>query len=795
MTTIWIDPQPVEVTPVLRDAVAGYPLTAELLVRRGITTREAVDAFLDARHYKPTLPDELPGMEVAVRRLARALQEQESVVIWGDFDVDGQTATAILLSTLRTLGFQVSFYIPHRLDESHGLNQAGLDELLAAGADLLLTCDCGISDVEQLAYCQAQGLDVIVTDHHDVPDGPVPVVAAVDPGYLPREHPLYELCGAGVAYKLAEALLSHFRQGRLAEGLLDLVALGTVADIVPLVQENRYLVQRGLPLLAEGRRVGIKTLARVADINLSATETDAIGFALAPMLNSSGRMASADMAVQLLTTDDERQAEMWAVHISQLNEERRYQTSLAENLANDLVSAMDRPLPPALVLANAEWHQGVTGIVAGRLAQSYHRPTVLISLSENGVGRGSARSVAGIDIHHAIVQQGDLLLAEGGHPMAAGFALKIADLEEFRQRLIATVGRLAEDMVLERTVSIDAWIDWGELSLGLCDDIYRLAPFGEGNRPPILASHGLTVSSVHPMGDRDQHFRLRVVDESGLANDVVWWNGDREAIPRGPADMAYVLKPNLYAGVRRLQLELVDLRRTAAAPIEVAEEGKSVEVQDRRRVADPQAELSRWLEAVVDRDSVACWGEGRVAGPIEGLLRRDEIGRIDTLVIWTTPSDPDTLAQVLARSNASRLALIFADNPAPDVKAFLTDLVGLVKFTVGNRGGQASIDAMAGALAARRGAVLAGLELLRTVGTAIYDVAGVDGLFFSRYRPQPVKLADILALPAATTLRRVLEETSAYRRYLASASIERILPAGYLHKPSGAEEMPREGDI
>jgi len=777
----WIDPQPVDVPPALRDLVRGHPLVAELLARKGILTVEKAEAFLDPRHYKPTSPHELPGMEAAVRRLARALQERESVVVWGDFDVDGQTATSILLCALRALGIQADFYIPNRLDQSHGLNQEGLDDLIARGTDLLLTCDCGVSDIEQLIYCQAQGLDVIVTDHHDVPDGPAPAVAVVAPGYLAPDHPLYELCGAGVAYKLAEALLTHFRQGRQAEKFLDLVALGTLADIVPLVDENRYLVQRGLPLLADAskQRVGIKALVRVAGINLSPTETDAIGFALSPILNSSGRMESADMAVHLLTTDDAQQAEEWAAHVIGLNEERRYQTSLAENLANDMVSKMDRPLPPALVLASAEWHQGVTGIVAGRLANDYHRPTVLISLGGNGMARGSARSVAGIDIHHAIVQQADLLLAEGGHPMAAGFAVKADDLEEFRGRLIATVGRLAEDMSLERTVSISAWIDWGELSLGLCDDIYRLSPFGEGNRPPILASERLEVSAVYPMGDLDQHFRLRVADESGLAHDVVWWNGNREAIPRGPADMAYILKPNFYAGVRKLQLELVDLRRTRATPIEAAAEGEAVEVLDLRQSPDLHAELDKWLDAAIAGDSVICWGEGRTAGPIEGLLRRDEIGPAETLVIWTIPSEPDALRDALVRTGARNVVLLFGDNPTPDVKASLTDLVGLVKFTVGNRSGQASVEAMAGALAARRGAVLAGLELLRDVGTTIYDVAGPDGLFFSRSRPQPVKLSDILALPAAATLRQILEETAAYRRYLAGATVEQVLPPGY----------------
>ena len=780
MTTTWIDPKPVDVPSPLRVAVGGHPLVAELLARKGIRTADKARAFLDPRVYQPASPHDLPDIDAAIRRLVRALQNQESVVIWGDFDVDGQTATAILLSTLAKLGLRASFYIPHRIDESHGLNRSALDELMANGADLILTCDCGISDLELLEHCRSRGLDVIVTDHHDVPPDPVPAVAAVNPKYLPVEHPLYELSGAGVAYKLAEALLAHFRQGHAAAELADLAALGTVADIVPLIADNRHLVQTGLPLLAAGQRVGISALARVANIELSPNDTESVGFALAPILNSSGRLASADVAVRLLTTDDRRQAEEWAVSVAQLNEERRYQTSLAENLAIDMVNALGTPLPPALVLASSGWHQGVAGIVAGRLAQIYHRPSVLISLGENGAARGSARSVAGIDIHHAIVQQGDLLLAEGGHPMAAGFALKVDDLEEFRQRLIGTVGRLAADMRLERTVAIEAWVDWAELSLGLCDDLYRLAPFGEGNRPPVLASRGLTISAINPMGDSGQHLRLRMEDEEGLAHDVVWWNGDRDLIPRRTVDMAYILKPNLYGGVRRLQLELVDLRRTPASPMEMTAQGRVIDVLDRRRAPDRRAELDQWLRRAEEGESVICWGEGHSTEETQGLLRRCEIAPADTLVVWTVPAGPDVLSSALSGSAARQIVLLCGHLPAPDVKTFLTELVGLIKFTIGSRSGQSNLDDIAGALAARTGTVLAGLDLLGSVGTVLYDIIGEDGLYISRYRPAPVKLTEILAQPAAATLRHALDETAAYRRFLLDAGAAEILPAGYL---------------
>ena len=779
MTAIWIEPEPVDAPAELYRAVGGHPLVAELLVRRGISTPEQAAAFLDVRRYRPASPFALPDVDVAVSRLVRALQNQEAVVVWGDFDVDGQTATAILHSTLSQLGFRVDFYVPHRLDESHGLNRPALDELLAKGMDLLLTCDCGVSDVADLEYCRQRGLDVIVTDHHDLPEGEAPALAVVNPKRLPPDHALYDLSGAGVAYKLAEALFTHYNRPALAKERLDLAALGTIADIVPLLRENRYLVQAGLPLMAKGRRAGLRALAQVAGIDLEGVDTETIGFTLAPILNSSGRLASADVAVRLLMTTDARQAEKWALEVARLNEERRYETELAESLALDMLRDLPSPLPPVLVLASAEWHPGVTGIVAGRLAQMFHRPAVMISLGANGMARGSARSVAGFDLHQAILQQRDLLLAEGGHPMAAGFALSAADVEELRRRLIQTVGRMMEGQPLRRTLSIDAWIEWSDVTLGLCEELGRLAPFGEGNRPPVLASRRLSLTALQTMGEKNDHFRLRLADREGIANEVIWWNGDRELIPRGLMDAAYTLRANLYGGARRLQIELVDLRPSPPAPLEIAPAARSLEVVDHRGQADLVAELEEWLDRATNGESVQCWGEGPAARERNGLRRRDQIRPADTLVIWTTPAGPNELRQALEASQARRVVLLCGDRPEIDLKNFLTELVGLIKHAIAHKGGEARLDALAGALAQRRGAVLAGLELLRDVGITAYDLVGQDNLFFLRYRPEPVKLKDILAQPAAIVLRQILDETAAYRRWAATAPVDDLVPKDF----------------
>lgn len=775
----WIDPPAIQVPPELSQAIGGHPLVAELLARKGITTPDAALAFLNPRYYRPTPPLELPDAGRAVERLARAIREHQPVVVWGDFDVDGQTATAIMFSALHTLGASVRFYVPHRQEESRGLNLPALKELLEAGMQVLVTCDCGVGDLVELQYLRDQGVDVIVTDHHDMPSAPVPALAVVNPKRLPPAHPCYSLAGAGVAYKLAEGLFEHFGRGRMVEQLADLVALGTIADVVPLLQDNRYLVQIGLPRLASGRRVGLRALLNIGGIELSDIDTTPVMYELAPALNAVGRLAHAELAVRLLLTEDKRQAEEWAVEILGLNEERRYQTNLAMSMAMERLEAMPRPLPPAIVLANRQWHPGVVGIVAGRLAEMYHRPAVIISIGPDGMARGSARSVPGIDIHQAILQQKDLLIAEGGHPMAAGFSLREIDLDEFTHRFIQTVRHMTTQQVLEHTLLIDAWVRWDELSLALYDDLARLAPFGEGNPSPILAARSLTLASIETVGERREHYRLRLTDEAGISHEVVWFNGDRDLLPQGPLDLAFTLRQNLYGGTRRMQIELVAVRRTPAAPITVAVPEHTVEVLDLRASPEAVNVLQHWAERAAAGESIALWGEGRSAGAYPFLQRRDQLPPAETLVIWSVPPGPDEFSAALEKTMARRLVLLYGDCPPADLRSLLLDLMGLVKHTLRTKRGEASLTTLAGVIAQRPEAVLLGLELLSDLDVCMFERIGEDGLFFLRYRPQTVHWADVITSPISSSLRRLLDETAAYRRFQLQARVEQVLPAGF----------------
>ncbi len=404
----------------LAQAVGGHPLLAASLLRRGIHTVAAAQRFLDPAAYTPADPFDLPDMEAAVGRVRQAIEGGETILIWGDFDVDGQTSTALLVQALRDLGATVNYHIPNRFREGHGIHLETLKSLLS-GVGLLLTCDTGVAAHEAVEYAQSHFVDVVVTDHHSLPEALPQAYAVVNPMRLPEGHPMRELPGVGTAYQLIRALYGP----RPSEHLLDLVAVGIVADVMVLVDDTRYWLQRGLEILRQAERPGLRALMQRAEVDPALVTEQDIGFSIAPRLNALGRLADANPAVELLTTDDPA---LIAEHVSALeglNQERRHLTRQVEAAAQAQIASDPALLKYAvLVLSHADWHSGVVGIVASRLVEEYQRPVVLLSVAE-GVASGSARSVAGCNIVQAIATQAHLLeflwrSCNGGGPAAAG---------------------------------------------------------------------------------------------------------------------------------------------------------------------------------------------------------------------------------------------------------------------------------------------------------------------------------------------------------------------------------------
>lgn len=710
----WIEPRPVHVPDAIQALVGGHPLVAETLVRRGITDVDVARAFLDPAYYRPAPATEIPHIIPAAERLERAIRQGETVCVWGDFDVDGQTATTILVSTLKDLGARVRFYIPHRRKGGHGVHRPILQRLIAEGIDLLLTCDTGITAHDAVVYARGQGVDVVITDHHDLPEQLPPAQAVVNPKTLASTHPLRDLPGAGVAYKLAELL--YERAGRPADVTrhLDLVALAIVADVATQSGDVRYLLQRGLEALRRTRRPGLRAMMEVAGIRAERLTEEHIAFELAPRMNALGRLDDATVAVEFLSTTDLSRARILALQMDGLNTRRKLLCDQVLQAAEAQI-AQDPSLLEynALVLSHPDWPDGIVGIVAGRLAERYQRPAILIATPPGEVGRGSARSVEGCDIHAAIAAHGDLLEGFGGHPMAAGLAIAPERIPRFREALSEAIRAMGVPGPRRATLPVDGYVPLSDLSLDLVAQLERLAPFGPGNPPLILASRGLVVKRFRTLGRTGEHLRVTVEDDNGEARSVLWWRGDVADLPSERFDLAYTVRASDYRGRREVQIEWVDVRPVEAPrPAAILRpHPATVQVVDYRQAGDPYRVLQE-LRATAD-GLVWVEGEERVA-----LAGRDRwaLEPAPSLVIWTPPPAPSDLAMALRVVSPQTVYLIGAGRPPDRPSEFLERLAGLVKYGLKAYQGRLEIAALASATAQREATVRVGLAWLEAKG-------------------------------------------------------------------------------
>ncbi|MGD2103626.1 MAG: single-stranded-DNA-specific exonuclease RecJ [Anaerolineae bacterium] len=762
----WSEPPDVKVPGSLRAMVGGHPLIAKTLVRRGITDVDDAKAFLDPRHYKPAPPTELPGMSRAAERLEHAIELGEAICVWGDFDVDGQTATTTLVSTIRDLKGSVRFHIPNRQREGHGIKLPVLKHVIDEGVDVLLTCDTGVTAEAPVAYAQERGVDVIITDHHDLPPRLPKALAVVDPKMLPATHPLRELPGVGVAYKLAELLYDRAGRRRESRRYLDLVALGIVADVATQTGDVRYLLQLGLEALRGTERLGLQTLIEVCGFSPEWLTEEHIGFELAPRLNALGRLADATPAVEFLTTDDMERARILAHELDGLNARRKM-------ICDEVTKAAERQIERdpslleqgALVLSHPSWPGGVIGIVAGRLAERYHRPTILIAAPPDQLARGSARSVEDCDISAAIAANGELLESSGGHPMAAGLSIAPERIPEFRRAISQTVrdmcaGALASEDILE----IDGYVPLADLSLDLVEETERLAPFGSGNPPLTLATRGLSLKNHTTVGRSGEHLKLTVEDEKGKTEQVLWWQAEASDLPEGPFDLAYTVRATDYRGQRHLQIEWIDARPIREPDVDRPLERPSVKVVDHRRVSD----LRSALASLLAQPEVLVWSEGEDAVPGRDRYRLEPS---TSLAIWTSPPGSSELRAALARVSPSVVHLFAVDPGLDDPRIFLTRLAQLAKEAMVKDGGAIELRTLAAATAHREETIRSGLAWLEAQGhlTVIEEAGGVvrlrrDSESTAHDRPE-----------MAERLRALLQETRAYRGYVVRADAEALI--------------------
>jgi single-stranded-DNA-specific exonuclease len=499
-------------------------------------------------------------MEQAVERLHRAVLTQEPICFYGDYDVDGMSATSLYLSFFGALGANVRGYVPHRKREGYGLNLGAVQRLHDEGISLLVTSDCGTTSHREVALANQLGMGVIVTDHHQTDEQVPPAVAVMNPHRAGARYPFRGLCSAGLAYKVAQAYrLRYGEAGVTLESLLDLVALATIADVVPLQDENRGFVREGLAQISRGARCGIRALKQVAGITHDCS-VETIAYKLAPRLNAAGRLDHAMLGVQLLTTESPAEAQRLADRLEQLNRERQ---KIEADLMSEAVEAVkEQELPPALVLASRRWHVGVVGIAAARLVERFHRPAIVIAIDEQGIGKGSARTIGTFDLYQGLAACRDLLEAFGGHPSAAGVTVREARLDEFRERFSTVVAEWAVGATTVPTLHVDAEVQLSEVTAKLIAEIGVLHPFGAGNPEPTFAVKGLEVMDSRTVGEK--HLKMTVRQGRSMPFDSIGFGMksliDRGIPARAPVDLAFMPELNHWNGYDRIQLRIRDVR-------------------------------------------------------------------------------------------------------------------------------------------------------------------------------------------------------------------------------------------
>lgn len=655
----WIVERPdAKIVDELTKSLGISTVHAKILAARGLTDPAEVKDFLymtEAAMHDPFL---LHGMEQAVALIKKMITSNRKIAVYGDYDADGVTSITVLTTALERMGADVYFVIPDRFEHGYGPNKDLFQRIYEQGASLIITVDNGISGVDEIAYANSLGLQVIVTDHHEIGDELPPADAVIHPRHPEGAYPFGELAGVGVAFKLASALL-----GEVPKDLLELVAIGTVADLVPLLGENRYLVKEGIRRMRQSKRPAIQALSRIASTEQTAIDEESIGFMIGPRLNAAGRLGDASPAVHLLKSENMAHAMGLATELDSLNKNRQAIVSSISQEAEAIIEKLyGDQLPLVFVIAAEGWNAGVVGIVASRITEKYYRPTIVLSIDvEKGIAKGSARSIAGFDLFAELSKCADLLPHFGGHQMAAGMSLAVKDVNRLREQLNAQAKEVLTDEMLTPKILIDVPLSVGEIDVGVLESLELLRPFGMAFEKPVYLLEDLSASTVRKIGAAKNHMKLEVTDGEQSLDAIGFGLGHiaDELTPGVKLSVAGDLQVNEWNGHKKPQLMIKDIR------------SDEWQLFDLRGIREP----TRWLPTVpADSTMFVAFHEQTIryfqtslTGIAIDLYGRNDLRHADNLVLLDIPDSKMQLEQLVTSANPDR---IYAHFHAPESMYF-----------------------------------------------------------------------------------------------------------------------------
>ncbi|MEW5820976.1 MAG: single-stranded-DNA-specific exonuclease RecJ [Cyanobacteriota bacterium] len=692
-------------------------IIAQLLANRGINNPIEAEKFLNISEKQLSSSYEFEDMPKVVERIEQAITKQEHILIYGDFDADGITGTSILLKTLRHIGANVSFYVPERVNEGHGINTKAILQLISIRkVKLIITTDCGISNYSEIALAKDFNVDVIITDHHELPDILPPAFAIINPKMLVPKSKMIHLCGAGVAYKVSYALLEYFDKLHYVKEIIYLAAIGTIADLVPLILENRVITYLGIQSIINEKPLAISEIAKTASIEINENfSSETIAFHIGPRLNAIGRLDNASIAIQLLTTEDPDIIQTLAERINLVNQKRKELCEKTYNEACLKLNEIDLEKNKAIILADKNWHPGVIGIVASKLIENFYRPTFLMSIQGEEV-RGSARSIEGVHLFNVLSRVENLFTKYGGHELAAGFNLTIDNIKKFENAINFEVNNELENIIPEPVINIEMDVKLDEIDIDLINTINKLAPFGIKNNAPLFSSSDIKILSHKTMGSDSNHLKLFFKSDNNIPVEAVWWQHNSLNFDQSmPVNIAYYLEINTFMDKTKIQLNIQDIKPAIETTNNITKPSNTIKWVDHRSKTDINKLFQSYLK--LNKSKIAIFAENenlidhiKLDCPVINRLKNENY---DQLILFEYPCDKDTLKLLLFNLQPKIIHLV----PYTKIKlANEIDLIKIVykmlKFAKSHKNSEANLINMAAKLGTSIKVISAVLDVL-----------------------------------------------------------------------------------
>lgn len=767
-------------------------LIKRLLFARGIKTDEDIKEFINPLEMPLTSPNVFIDMEKCVERLAKAIDSQEKIVVHGDFDADGVTSTSLLYKTFKYLGADVNYFIPDREKEGHGFDTKALVKIMTSvKPKVIISCDCGISDIDAVNFLNSFKIDVIITDHHEAPQELPKAYAIINPKAqnaldetltTKQITSLTSLAGVGVAFKVAQALLEKYGKTEFIYDILPFVAVGTVADVVPLVGENRYFVTKGLELISSGRHWGLSELLKSAGYKPeNGITSENIAFGVAPRINASGRLDTVEAALKVLISDNNQEIKMAITELENFNKIR--QTLCQETfLEADAMLQAEGNRNPAIVLFKPDWHVGIVGIVASKLVEKYYKPTFLMTYSEETKQvRCSARSISGINLYDVINENAELFDGFGGHEMAAGlaFSTEKTSFETVKTALNKTVKEFLNGKELKPFIDIDLDLEAQDVDLELVEEISKLEPFGASNPSPIFSMKNLKIKEKRLMGENKDHLRLTSLVNGTTEFNCIWWQrGDISLVNGDTFDVAFHPQKNEFNGNVSVQLIVDDIHseflkeeeETAVDQIKLYDHRKKTGIlaQVNDYVKNAKSDISIFAESKSVLDALRPF-----SSLFEKSMTRDNLHQCDSLMFFDYPADKATFDRIIEQTNPKAIHFMNYDIKYFDEKEFLKTVCGMLKFAAHNNGGKVEFRRFASFLGKSYECLKLLFEIFEEISLIKILERSTD--FYIIDYLENIDISKVLHSPKYTKLLDLADECQAFQKSLLEDDLNTIV--------------------